>query len=360
MVGLAVGDLLCPTDKMVLTYTVEGLKEKISRVISTDFVNKDRADIRRTWRNVEENGPGAEPPPHDLLKLIAEADLLAIQICPISAETLTAAPRLKAIVTARGGVENIDMKKATELGIPVLNTPNHNAQAVAEYAIGLMLAETRNIARSHLALKTDVGWREYYPNTEFIPELNGSTVGLVGFGQTGRLVAKRLQSFDVRILVHDPYADPQLVAQAGASLVDLETLLAESDIVSLHARQTASTRGMIGEKQLKMMKPWSYLINTARAGLVDLDAFCHALKERWIAGAAVDVYEAEPAGPDHPLFALDNVTVTNHRAGDTRNAYWKAPYLMGGQLLKVLQGEKPDFVANPEVLNRNNRLSAVG
>jgi D-3-phosphoglycerate dehydrogenase len=342
---------------MVLTYTVDGVKEKVARVLRTDFVNKDRADIRRTWRNVEENGPAAEPAPEGLLSLLAEADLLAIHICPISAETLMAAPKLKAIATARGGLENIDMKKATELGIAVINTPNHNSQAVAEYTIGLMLAETRNIARSYHALKTSVGWREYYPNTEFIPELNGSTIGLVGYGQTGRLVAKRLQSFDVRILVFDPFVDASAVAKEGCTKVELDQLLKESDIVSLHARLTDKTRGMIGEKQLRQMKPSSYLINTARAGLVDLDAFCRALKENWITGAAVDVYEAEPVKPDHPLFALDNVTVTNHRAGDTRNSYWVAPILMGKQFDMLLRGERPNFLANPDVLKRKNRLT---
>ncbi|MGA2481237.1 MAG: NAD(P)-dependent oxidoreductase [Spirochaetia bacterium] len=248
MVGLAVGDLLCPTDKMVLAYSVEELKGKISRVLATDFCNKDRADIRRTWRNVEENGPAAEKPPADLCSLIAEADLLAIQICPISAATLMAAPRLKAIATARGGLENIDMKKATELGIAVINTPNHNSQAVAEYTIGLMLAETRNISRSYMALKSAAGWREYYPNTDFIPELNGSTIGLVGFGQTGRLVARRLSSFDVKILVYDPFVDPAALVKAGYAPVGLPELLKESDIVSLHARLTDATKGMIGEK----------------------------------------------------------------------------------------------------------------
>ena len=357
MIGLAVGDLLCPTDKMATTFSVEGLRGKISKVWTVDFTNKDRADIRRTWRNVEENGPAAEPAPERLLELIAEAELLAIHICPISAETLRAARRLKAIATARGGLENIDLKAATDLGIPVINTPNHNSQAVAEFTIGLMLAETRNIGRSYLALKSSGAWREYYPNAEFIPELLGSTIGIVGFGQTGRLVARKLQSFEARILVYDPFVDGQTIARAGCTKVELEELLRDSDIVSLHVRLTDKTRGMIAEPQLRMMKPSSYLINTARAALVDLAAFCRALKEHRITGAAVDVYEAEPVKSDHPLFALENITVTNHRAGDTRNSYWAAPLLMGEQLVKLLRGEKPDFLVNPEVLKRKNRLT---
>ncbi len=360
MIGLAVGDLLCPTDMMVKAFSVEGVRERISRVLTTDFVSKDRADIRRTWRVVEEKGPAAEPAPADLRGLITEADLLAVHICPLSADTLRAARRLKMIATARGGLENIDMKAANELGIPVINTPNHNSQAVAEYTIGLMLAETRNIGRSFMALKTSEGWREYYANTEFIPELNGSTIGLVGFGQTGRLVARKLQSFEARLLVHDPFVDDKTIAETGCAKVELDTLLRESDIISLHVRLTDKTRGMIGEKQLRMMKPSAYLINTARAGLVDLEAFCRALRERWITGAAVDVYEYEPVRPDYPLFALDNVTVTNHRAGDTRNSYWKAPILMGQQFAKLLRGQKPDFLVNPEVLSRKGLYYCAG
>ena len=131
----------------------------------------------------------------------------------------------------------------------------------------------------------------------------------------------------------------------------------ESDIVSLHVRPNDNTRGMIGEPQLRMMKPSAYLINTARAGLVDLEAFCRALRERWITGAAVDVYESEPVKLEYPLLALDNVTVTNHRAGETRNSYWVAPLLMGAQSAKLLRGETPEFIANPEVLTRKSRLT---
>jgi len=349
MKGLAVGDLLLPTSKMVHLFSVEGVRETVTEVVETEFKNKDRSDIRRTWRSVEENGPGAEPPPPDLHLLVEDVDILAVHICPVSRQTLDRAGRLRIISTARGGVENIDVTAATELGIAVLNTPNHNARAVAEYTIGLMLAETRNIARSHAAMK-DGKWREYYSNTEFIPELNGSMVGIVGFGQTGRLVARALGAFDVSVVVYDPYVPGDEVERAGCIPVDLETLLRKSDIVSLHVRLTQETMGMIGERELRLMKSSAYLINTARAGLVQLAAFTRALEEKWISGAAVDVYESEPVSGSHPLLCLDNVTCTSHRAGDTRNAYWKAPLIMGAQVAKLLRGEKPDFIVNPEVL----------
>jgi D-3-phosphoglycerate dehydrogenase len=349
MKGLAVGDLLLPTSKMVNLFEADGVKEHVSQVLTTEFRNRDRADIRTTWRSVEEKGPEGVEPPADLADLMDEVAIAAVHICPLSGEMIARARNLKIISTARGGTENIDLAAATERGIAVLNTPHHNAQAVAEYTVGLMLAETRNIARSHHELKNGV-WREYYPNTEFIPELNDSTVGIVGYGRNGRLVARKLRSFTTRILVHDPYVSDQEITAAGYRPVDLPTLLREADIVTLHVRLTPETRGMVNEEQLRMMKPSAYLINTARAGLIDLHAFHRALDEKWITGAAVDVYETEPVPPDHPLLGLDNVTVTNHRAGDTRNAYWKAPLLMGEQVAKLLRGERPDFIVNPEVL----------
>lgn len=349
MKGLAVGDLLLPTDKMVEIFSVGGLGSRITEIVKTEFKNKDRGDIRRTWRAVEEHGPEGEPPPEDLGKLIQDAAVLAVHICPVAAGIIDKAEKLKIIVSARGGVENIDVKAATRKGIAVINTPNHNAQAVAEYAIGLMLAETRNIARSFHALKNGV-WREYYANTEFIPELNGSTVGILGYGQTGRLVAKKLVSFDVDIIIHDPFVPNERISADGFRAVDFETLLRESDIITVHVRLTPHTQRMLGEKELRMMKPTATIVNTARAGLFDLRALKRALEEKWIYGAAIDVFETEPVPPDYPLLSLDNVTLTNHRAGDTRNAYWKAPLLMGKQVVKLLNGERPDFIVNPEVL----------
>ena len=349
MKGIAVGDLFIPSDKMKDIFLFEGVRERVGEFEVITFESRDRDDIRQKIRNIESNGPEAEPPPKRLPELIKEADILAVHLCPVSGSMLERADHLKAICTARGGTENIDMEAANIRKIPVINTPHHNANAVAEYVIGLIIAETRNIARSYFALRSGE-WREIYSNSARIPELSGSRVGILGFGQIGRMVAEKLKNFDVETLVYDPFVEEDVIVAAGFKSADLETILSESDIVSIHVRLSETTRGMIGEKELRAMKKSAYIINTARAGLVDLDALLRALKERWIQGAAVDVYEREPASFDHPLFALDNVTVTNHRAGDTLNAYWKAPQLMGAQLAKFLAGERPSFLANPHIL----------
>jgi D-3-phosphoglycerate dehydrogenase len=345
MKGVAVGDLFIPTDKMTELFKADGVRERVREVETDTFESKNRDDMRQKIRNIEANGPEAEPPPARLLELVKDADILAVHLCPLSRKLIEKAGHLKVICTARGGTENIDMEAVNERKIPVINTPHHNANAVAEYVVGLMIAETRNIARSYHGLRKGE-WREHYPNSAHIPELNGSKIGIVGFGQTGRLVAEKLKGFGVEIAVYDPYVDEKAIQKAGCSSADLVTVLSESDIVSIHVRLSENTRGMIGEKELGAMKSSGYLINTARAGLVDLNALVLALTEGRIQGAAVDVYEKEPAPADHPLFSLDNVTVTNHRAGDTLNAYWKAPLLIGEQLAIFLAGGRPAFLAN--------------
>jgi D-3-phosphoglycerate dehydrogenase len=235
----------------------------------------------------------------------------------------------------RGGTENVDVPEATRRGITVLNTPGRNARAVAECTMGLILAEIRNIARSHALLRQG-DWRRSFPNSAAIPELYEKTVGLVGFGSVARLVAGYLESFGSRVIAYDPYfqGDPGRV-----TLVDLETLLRESDVVSIHARLTDESYHLIGAAQLASMKPTAVLVNTARSGLVDEEALVRALAERQIMGAALDVFDVEPLPPDHPLLKLDNVTVVPHIAGSTIDAFRLSPRLMAGHLARMLEGE---------------------
>lgn len=291
---------------------------------------------------IEQGGPGAVPLPSELTADVAGFELLAVQFAPVSRDLIEAAENLKVIGVMRGGTENVDVKSATARGIAVLTTPGRNARAVAECAVGMILAEVRNLARSHACLKNGQ-WRRSFPNSEAIPELCGKTVGLVGYGSVGRLVAGYLRAFGSRIVAHDPYftGDP-----APAELVDLETLLKESDVVSLHARLTPDSHHMIGQKQLALMKPGAVLVNTARSGLVDEAALVRALAERRIMGAALDVFDTEPLPPDHPLLKLDNVTLTPHLAGSTQDAFRNSAKLMAGHLRNMLRGEGPLPIVN--------------
>jgi D-3-phosphoglycerate dehydrogenase len=291
---------------------------------------------------IEKGGPEAVPLPPEVAGNVAEFDIVVVQFTPLSRRFLEAAANLKVIGVLRGGTENVDVACATERGICVLNTPGRNARAVAECTMGLILAEVRNLARSHACLKCG-DWRRSFPNSDAIPELYEKTVGLVGFGAVAQLVAGYLVAFGSRVLAYDPYfsGDPGPVR-----LVDLEPLLRQSDVVSIHARLSEESRHLIGQRQLAMMKPTAVLVNTARSGLVDEQALVRALQERRIMGAALDVFDTEPLPPDHPLLKLDNVTITPHLAGSTIDAFRNSPRLMAGHLARLLRGEGPLPIVN--------------
>ena len=291
---------------------------------------------------IEQDGPDAIALPPEVTENVAEFDIVTVQFTPIGRRFLEAAKSLKVIGVLRGGTENVDVPTATARGICVLNTPGRNARAVAECTMGMILGEVRNIARSHARLK-DGDWRRTFPNSDAIPELCGKTVGLVGYGRVGRLVAGYLAAFGSRIIAFDPFAqgDP-----APAALVDLETLMRESDVVSIHSRLTDDTYHMVGEMEISQMKPTAVLVNTARSGLVDEEALIEALAHRRIMGAALDVFDVEPLPPDHPLLKLDNVTITPHLAGSTIDAFRNSPKMMAGHLARMLRGDRDLPIVN--------------
>ena len=187
-------------------------------------------------------------------------------------------------------------------------------------------------------------------NSDSIPELHGKTIGLVGFGHIGRLVAKKLSGFEVDIVVYDPYTPAEAIEALGAKKVELEDLLRNSDFISVHARLTAENKKMIGEKEIALMKPTAYFINTGRAGLIDQDALAAALEQKRIMGAALDVFTTEPIPADSPFMTLDNVTLTTHIAGTTTDALTNSPYLLLEDVAKFLNLGDARFIVNRAVL----------
>jgi D-3-phosphoglycerate dehydrogenase len=291
---------------------------------------------------IEKGGPEAVPLPAELMEDLDGVDIVSVQFTPLPRALIEKAADLKVIGVLRSGTENIDVAMATGRGIAVMNTPGRNARAVAECTLGMILAEVRNLARAHACLKSGQ-WRRSFANSDAIPELCGKTVGLVGYGAVGRLVAGYLQAMGSRIVAYDPYCqgDP-----APAVLVDLPDLLRESDVVSIHARLTEESHHLIGRAELAMMKPSAVLVNTARSGLVDEAALVEALRGRRIMGAALDVFDTEPLPPDHPLIQLENVTICPHLAGSTIDAFRNSPKLMAGHLARMLRGERPLPIVN--------------
>lgn len=301
---------------------------------------------------VEQQGPEIETVPDIVLEEGNDATMLMGLFVPISSKLLDEMPDLKIAGVARAGLENVNIEEATKRGVLVFNVMGRNAEAVSDFAVGLILAEARNIARAHFSIKNGA-WRKTFSNNDFIPQLKGKKIGFLGFGYIGKLAARKISGFEVERLVYDPFVSDEVIKDAGCIPVDKETLLRESDFVSLHMRLVDSTKNFIGKEELDLMKSTAYIINTSRAGLIDQESLINALEDKKIAGAGLDVFPNEPIHNDNPLLQLDNVTLTTHIAGTTTEALTTSPELLMEDIEKLLKGEEPRFIINPEVLNNN-------
>jgi len=347
--GLLLGDAMIPSGGFVAAWD-----KYLSGFGDVGFAgewepNWDKLQFRRL--EVEKKGPEIEGADPLVLAHGKDCNLLAGLFVPVSSRVIAAMPALRIVGVSRAGLENVNVEKATERGVLVFNVMGRNAHAVSDFAIGLMLAECRNIARAHHAIKSGE-WRKTFSNNDNIPEMGGKTVGLVGFGFIGSLVAKKLSGFDVKVLVYDPYADPARIKAAGCAPASLEELFKNSDFISLHARLTDDNKKMIKGDLISLMKPTAYLINTSRAGLVDQDALAAALSDKKIQGAALDVFTTEPIPADSPFLALDTVTLTSHLAGTTSDALTNSPFLLLEDIAKFLKGEEARYIVNKEVLDK--------
>ncbi|MFZ2504533.1 MAG: phosphoglycerate dehydrogenase [Nocardioides sp.] len=277
----------------------------------------------------------------DLLASIPEADAILVRSATkVDAEALGAAARLKVVARAGVGLDNVDVKAATQSGVMVVNAPTSNIVSAAELAVALMLAAARHISPAHAALRNGEWKRSRYTGIE----LYEKTLGIVGLGRIGVLVAQRLAAFGMEIIAYDPYVQPGRAAQMGVRLVDLDTLLAEADFASVHLPKTPETVGLIGAEQLAKVKPSLVLVNAARGGIVDEAALYAALKEGRIAAAGLDVFASEPC-TDSPLFELENVVATPHLGASTDEAQEKAGISVAKSVRLALSGELvPDAV----------------
>ena len=294
--------------------------------------HKTLIDLQEDNLAIETNGPDAVKLPAKITQDLKLFDIVLVQFAPIGKSFIEKAENLKLIGILRGGAENVDVEFAAQRNISVMNTPGRNARAVAECTMGLILSEIRNIARSHARLKNN-RWQRSFPNSGSVPVLYGKTVGLVGYGAVGRLVCGYLTAFGSNVIAFDPYFKAK---PAPAQLVELDTLMKQSDIISIHARLTEDSYHLIGEKELAMMKPTAVLVNTARSGLVDEQALIKVLQAGKIAGAALDVFDEEPLPKDHPFIQLENATITAHLAGSTIDAFKNSVKLMAAHIKNAL------------------------
>ncbi len=329
------------------------------KILSTAPFDKEWLDQLSQVAEVV-NGPQEESRllmPAEFADLVQkeEPDTLIVELNPVNTTVLKASNRLRLLAVCRSGLDNIDLEYATQRNIAVINSPGRNATGVAEFTIGLMISLARHLVESTIQVK-DRRWNDTLEawNRYMGMELSEKTAGIIGLGAIGREVTARLRAFKMQILAFDPYVTEQTASKVGARKVTLEHLLQASDFVLIHAPVTAETRGMIDARRIGFMKRSAFLINMARAALIDETALLKALKVHQIAGAALDVHSQEPLPIDSPWLDLDNVLLTPHIAGCTKEIIRNHSRMIGEDILRFSRGERPLRLVNPSVWEGQN------
>ncbi len=280
--------------------------------------------------------------PEALVEALQGAQALVVRSqTRVTAEVLEAAPDLVVVGRAGIGLDNVDVAAATRRGIMVVNAPQSNIVSAAEHAMALLLAQARNVPQAHAALKAGRWERSRWTGVE----LAGKTLGVVGLGRIGALVAQRALAFGMRLCAYDPYVAPERARQMGVELLDLEDLVATADFLTVHLPRTPDTVGLLGREVLAKARPGLRIVNTARGGIVDEEALAWAVGEGIVAGAALDVFATEPTTAS-PLFEHDAVVVTPHLGASTREAQDKAGETIGEQVALALAGEFVPYAVN--------------
>jgi D-3-phosphoglycerate dehydrogenase len=266
-----------------------------------------------------------------------------VSIQHVTADVIAGLQKCRIISRVGTGLDAIDIPAATQRGIWVTNVPDYSVDEVSTHAVALLLAYARRIPS--LVESTRRGsWDKMFVRP--IQRLRGQTLGLVGFGRIGQAVADKARGFGLAIIVYDPYVEAQKLEALGVRPVDLETLLRTSDYISLHAPLTDSNQHIINAQALAQMKPTAFLINTARGALIDEDALVKALRDRQIAGAALDVFAVEPPAPDHPLLREERAMITPHIAWYSEAANHDVRVRGAEEVVRVLRGERPNYPVN--------------
>jgi len=320
--------------------------------ITSSLISKEALELILKNNSTYETGDADDTPEETAKKIRKfQPHALIVNIQEITRDALLASSSLKAITKQGVGFDNIDIKAASELGIPVMITPFANFESVAEHALALMLALLRKVPHQDIFTKNG-GWdQQYYTGFELL----NKTLAIIGFGRIGRRLSELVAPFRMDILVYDPYLNPEEFPADITVLNDLNKLLAKADIVSLHCPLTSETKRMIGENELSIMNNYSWIINTARGALINESHLITALRNNKIAGAALDTFEKEPPDADNPLFKLNNVIVSNHIGGLSVNSFRNMGISAFENIFTILEGRIPDAacIVNPEVINKN-------
>lgn len=285
----------------------------------------------------------------DLIEAVAEADALLVRQAEITARVIRAANRCKVIGRYGIGVDNVDLKAATEKGVMVVNVPDYCQDEVSDHALGLLLACARRIVSRDRKVRAgawDIGAREP------IFRMRGKTLGVLGLGSIARTLVRKVKGFELRVIAYDPFLEKNVARDLGVELVELDELFRQSDYLSIHAPLTETSHHIVNEQRLRSMKPTAIIVNTSRGPLIDEEALIRALQQGWIASAGLDVYEKEPLPSDSPLRTLENVVLTDHTAWYSEEATVELQHKAAAEVARVLAGEKPMNLVNREVLDK--------
>jgi D-3-phosphoglycerate dehydrogenase len=309
------------------------------RILVADPIAEEGIEILRSCAEVDVK---TRLGPEQLKTIIGDYDALIVRSqTKVGAEVIESGKKLKVIGRAGVGIDNIDVDAATRMGIVVVNAPTGNIIAAAEHTIALMLALARNIPQANNQLKAGNWRREEFIGTE----IRNKTLGIIGLGNVGSEVAKRVQAFEMRIIAHDPFVSQEYAQNLKVELVSLDRLLSEADFITLHVPLTATTRKLIGAKEIAKLKPTARIINCARGGLIDEKALVQAIRAGKLAGAAFDVFDEEPV-TDSPLFEEDKIIVTPHLGASTVEAQTSVAKDVATEVLAVLQGQFSKYAVN--------------
>ena len=297
------------------------------------------------------------PPPKEVI--IEEAKdvdaLVTLLTDKIDKEVLDVAKNLKIIAQYAVGYDNIDVEECTRRGIYVTNTPEVLTEATADFTWALILAVARRVVEADKFVRSG-GWEKsrtgWHPKMLLGTDIHGKTLGIIGLGRIGTAVARRAKGFNMKIIYYSRSRKENIEKELGLKFVDFDTLLREADFVSIHVPLTEETYHMIGERELKLMKNTAFLINTSRGKVIDEKALYKALKEKWIAGAALDVFEEEPTPANNPLLELENIVVAPHIASATHETRLRMAEMVAQNLIAYFEGKIPPNLVNPEVLKK--------
>ncbi len=335
-------------DIEVMIDAVKKSKINCGEINTLFFGPASKEDFPELQLKIETGHPEDVEIPEEAYELIKDTDVLMVHFCPVPGKLIEKAEKLKLIMTNRGGVEHIDVEAATSKNIPVVNCIR-NADSVGEFVIGLMIDLTRDITLSHNLLQEGKWKREYY-NSSIQKTLGNSKVGLIGMGNIGCVVAKKLLALGVHTMVYDEFVTYESLVKKGLGdleyTTDLDYLLGTAEIVSLHLRYVPATEKWFKLEHFQKMRKDAYFINSARGGILDYDALVKALDMGLIKGAALDVFDKEPLGENYPLLHRENVLLTSHLAGTTLDSIALSPYILARDIEELIEKDVSDRIVN--------------